>query len=126
MYDGGKIVGGLVLFLVLLTLPIWLTAARGKADYRPNPEIPATEKRCVESRAYMKAWHMDLLNRWRDAVVRTGKEVYVATDGRKFEMSLTLGCMRCHTDKAKFCDRCHNYVGVSPNCWDCHVEPKGK
>jgi len=34
--------------------------------------------------------------------------------------------MKCHTDKAKFCDRCHNYVGVTPNCWDCHVEPKGK
>ena len=29
-------------------------------------------------------------------------------------MSLTGTCLRCHANKAEFCDRCHAYAGVSP------------
>jgi len=32
--------------------------------------------------------------------------------------------MDCHNNKTKFCDQCHNYAGVSPYCWECHIEPK--
>jgi hypothetical protein len=40
-------------------------------------------------------------------------------------MSLTGTCLTgCHTNKAEFCDRCHNYAAVSVYCWDCHVDPK--
>ena len=41
------------------------------------------------------------------------------------ELTRNNTCMSCHTDKAKFCDRCHDTVGVAPYCWDCHVEPRG-
>lgn len=123
MYDGGKIITGLIIFIALVTFPLWYTAAAGGGGDRPEPKLPAGEKKCVESKAFMKAWHMDLLNEWRDAVVRGGDRVYVATDGEKHNMSLTLTCMECHADKAAFCDACHNDVGVSPACWDCHVEP---
>jgi hypothetical protein len=41
-------------------------------------------------------------------------------------MSLQNGCMRCHSNKKKFCDECHNYMAVKPYCWDCHIQPKEK
>lgn len=124
MYDGGKIITGLVIFLALVSLPFWYSSAEGKA-FRPDPKPPTGEKACVESAEYMKAWHMDLLNNWRDEVVRDGARMTTTADGQRVKKSLTLTCMNCHDDKVKFCDQCHNYVGVSPYCWDCHVEPKG-
>ncbi len=125
MHDAGKVIIGLAIFVLLITFPIWFTLASGKAGHRPELELPKNETQCVESKEYMKAWHMDLLNDWRDAAVRDGKRMYVAEDGKKYVMSLSLTCLKCHTNKAKFCDECHNYVGVVPYCWDCHVDPKG-
>lgn len=126
MHDAGKIIPGVVLFLVLVTFPIWYTAARGQSGYRPELEYPKGEEKCVESTEYMRSWHMDLLNEWRDAVVRHGERTYTAADLKTYNMSLQNTCMKCHTNKAAFCDRCHGYVGVSPGCWDCHVEPRGE
>ena len=132
----------MIVFLALITFPFWFTLASGKAGYRPNPELP--EGKCVEAKAYMKAWHMDLLNEWRDAVVRDGQRIYIpkqevscsqdheCTGGScvsgkcRYEMSLSNTCMKCHVSRDKFCNQCHNYIGVSPYCWDCHVEPKGE
>ena len=46
---------------------------------------------------------------------------YVNAKGEKYVKSLTNTCMRCHTDKEKFCDRCHTAMGMaSPYCFDCH------
>jgi len=125
MHDGGKIIAGLIIFLVLVTFPIWYTMAGGNPDYRPDPKVMTDEKNCVESTEYMKAWHMDLLNEWRDIVVRDGERIHISSDGRKYEMSLTNTCLKCHSDKKAFCDQCHDYVGVSPYCWDCHIETEG-
>ncbi len=124
MYDGPKIITGIVIFLVIVTFPIWYNVASGKADYQPDPKLPATEKSCVMDTAYMKANHMDLLNTWRDEVVRNGERVFTAQDGRKYNKSLTGNCLGCHESKADFCDQCHNYVGVAPYCWNCHVDPE--
>jgi cytochrome c len=126
MYDGPKIITGLAVFVFIVLFPFLYTAAMGKGDHRPDPKLPAQEKECIESKEYMNAWHMDMLNTWRDSVVRDGNRVFTASDGEKHEMSLSLNCMKCHENKAQFCDQCHNYLGVSPYCWDCHVEPKGK
>ena len=126
MYDGGKIITGLIIFVALVSFPIWYTGAMGKGGKKPEPQAPENETKCVESKEYMKAWHMDMLNEWRDKVVREGHRIYAANDGEKHEMSLTNNCLRCHNDKEKFCDECHNYVGVSPYCWDCHIESKGE
>ena len=35
--------------------------------------------------------------------------------------SLSNNCMECHSNKSQFCDQCHNYVAVVPNCWGCHL-----
>ncbi len=125
MYDGAKIVVGLIIFLVLVTFPIWWNVAGGTTDYRPDPKIVTSEKACVMDAAYMKTDHMDVLNEWRDLVVRREARVFHSpTLNRDVEMSLSNTCMSCHSNKSEFCDRCHNYMGVTPYCWDCHVEPE--
>jgi len=128
MNDRGKIIFGLVVFIVIMTFPLWYNIANSKATYRPEPEIltkgvPGKEQ-CVLPTLEMKEQHMNLLNRWRDTVVRDGKRVYASPDGRKMVMSLSHTCMDCHSNKADFCDRCHNYLAVSPYCWECHIDPK--
>lgn len=125
MHDAGKIFPGLVILLVLITLPFWYNAAFGKGGMRPEIQRPEGYQQCVEATEYMRVAHMDLLNDWRDAVVRDGKRVYVSTSGVPYDMSLTMTCMKCHTDREQSCDRCHNYVSVTPYCWECHVDQKG-
>jgi hypothetical protein len=124
IHDKGKIIAGLVIALILLTFPFWFSIIKGKSGYVPDPELPKDQTSCVESKDYMRAYHMDLLNEWRDLVVRDGERVYVSTTGEKYEMSLSNTCMGCHVSKVNFCDSCHNYVSVTPYCWDCHVEPE--
>lgn len=124
MKDKTTILLGLGVFIVLATFPIWFTLASGKPGYVPDPELPEGESRCVESLEFMKSWHMDLLDEWRDDVVRNGNRIYVSKEyGTRHEMSLTKTCLKCHDSKAKFCDQCHDYLGVVPYCWDCHVDP---
>ncbi|OHE24775.1 MAG: menaquinol oxidoreductase, partial [Syntrophus sp. RIFOXYC2_FULL_54_9] len=82
------------------------------------------EKRCIESTTYMRASHMKLLAAWRDDVVREGKRTYTAADGRIHQISLTGTCLNCHSNKDKFCDRCHDYSGAKPACWSCHIIPE--
>ena len=72
----------------------------------------------------MRNSHMDLLNTWRNSVVRENSRDYEATDGKVYRMSLTGTCLGCHTNKKEFCDRCHDYVSVAPDCWNCHVVPE--
>ena len=124
MRDRGLIIGGLILFLGVITLPAWYNLAAGTTPKGPEPKRPAQEKNCVAPVEYMRTSHMDLLLNWRDAVVRQHVRKFVAFDGRTHTMGLTQTCMGCHTSKAEFCDRCHDYAGVSPYCWDCHIDPK--
>lgn len=124
MYDANKIIPGLIIFFCLITFPIWYSVISGKIAYTPDPEIITEEKQCIESTQYMRYKHMDLLKDWRESVVREGARTYVASDGKEYNISLTGTCMDCHSNKAEFCDQCHNYVGVKPNCWDCHIEPE--
>lgn len=129
MYDGWKIIIGLIIFAGIATFPFLYDV--GKASIPPpDPKIDTPEiqkmavKKCVESKSFMKAEHMVMINDWRDAVVRDGNRLYTSNDGQQYTMSLQNTCMKCHSNKTKFCDECHNYVGVKPYCWDCHIAPK--
>ena len=126
MYDAGKIIVGIVIFLGLLAFPFWYNAGKSATATPPKLEVGTTEKQCVESTAYIKSSHMQLLDQWRDEVVRNGKREYISSTGKKFEMSLQNTCTKCHAKKDQFCDRCHNYVDAAPKCWDCHVPPQEK
>jgi hypothetical protein len=126
MYDAGKIISGLVIFGILLASPLWFSVATGGMNKVPEPRLPTSENHCVESAQWMRDNHMHLLEEWRQMAVRDGIHTYVASDGKEYEISLTDTCLSCHSNKAEFCDQCHSYAGVSPNCWDCHVAPEGK
>lgn len=125
MHDGGRILTGLGAFLAVALFPVWRPAISGSPG-RPEPKIVTAEKRCVESRETMRSSHMELLNSWRLSVVRRARRTYRARDGRVFTMSLSGTCMRCHPNKAEFCDSCHTDLAVKPTCWECHIEPKEK
>ncbi|HWR58042.1 MAG TPA: sulfate reduction electron transfer complex DsrMKJOP subunit DsrJ [Thermodesulfovibrionales bacterium] len=130
IYDGGKIILGMIVFVGIFTFPFVYNI--GKANVRPDPKIdtPAInelkEKKCVESKEFMRAEHMKMLNDWRDSAVRDGARRYVNSEGKEFTISLQNTCMHCHSNKKQFCDQCHNYMAVTPYCWTCHIAPKEK
>jgi hypothetical protein len=123
LYDKGMIIVGLAIFVVLITFPFWYNL--GKAAPAPERELTPeakAAKECIRSSDYMRAEHMQLLNDWRNTVVRDGMRLYLISSGKKYEMSLSNTCLECHSNKAEFCDRCHNYASVTPYCWDCHID----
>ncbi len=125
MHNDGKIVLGLIVFLGILLTPFWYNVGSGQAATKPDIVLPAQEKQCIESTRFMKDNHMQLLIQWRDDVVRNGHTTYVASDGKKYDESLTGTCLKCHS-KTEFCDRCHAYADVHPDCWNCHTAPQEK
>jgi hypothetical protein len=125
MRDRGRIVLGLLVFLALATFPIWYNLGSGEPTLPIELDLPSGETQCVADTEYMRTEHMQLLMTWRDEVVRDNDRIFTAEGGRRYYKSLSDTCMSCHEDKPEFCDKCHDYVGVEPYCWDCHVAPKG-
>lgn len=122
MRDRGVILTGLVVFLGLITFPVWWNLAYGKTSRGPELRKPVG-KQCVLPTSLMRTSHMDLLMDWREKVVRSGVRTYHAAGGREYRMSLSKTCLgECHSSKAEFCDRCHDYAAMQPYCWDCHVD----
>jgi len=117
MYHAKYIIPALIVFVAVVTFPFW---AKGKTAYRVDLKLPANQTDCIESTEFMRTSHMQLLDQWRDKVVREGERVYTNAKGVKYSMSLTNTCLSCHSEKDKFCDKCHNSVGVNPYCFNCH------
>ena len=79
---------------------------------------------CVEPTSVMRRDHMRFLFEQRDATVHQG----IRTERH----SLT-GCVQCHVNRdragvalavnatGQFCASCHEYAGVSMDCFDCHA-----
>lgn len=132
MYNGKSVFLGIVVFVALALAPVWINLSSGEAAAKPDPKLPENYDKCVMEKEFMTAYHMDLLNEWRDKVVREDVKIYVkdgkifTIDGAPAEMSLTKTCMKCHSNKAEFCDQCHNYLDVVPYCWDCHIEERSE
>ena len=127
MYDGGKIIVGLIIGIGLFLSPFFYNA--GKAAKAPDPELTAKAKEakvCVAQKSYMRESHFTMLDEWRNTSVRDGERYYTAYNGKKYYKSLQVTCMECHSNKTKFCDQCHNYMSVAPYCWDCHIVPEEK
>jgi hypothetical protein len=123
MRERTVIIAALALFLGLVTSPFWYARAAGLTARGPEPKLPTSERACLMPTEYMRTSHMDLLMTWRDTVVREHQRTWTAPDGKAHTISLTGTCLRCHDNKAEFCDKCHDYAGVAPYCWDCHVDP---
>ena len=128
MKDNNKIVIGLVIFVAIVTFPFWYNL--GRASTAPEPKLSEkakAAKECIVPKKDMKQEHMQILDLWRDTVVRDANRIYKSVSGKMFNMSLSTGedsCMGCHETKTEFCDKCHNYASVAPYCWDCHIAPK--
>lgn len=128
LYNKQWVVAGLAIFAILATFPFWYNHGKASAA----PELVLTEKakaaeNCVRPLDYIRTDHMRLLDTWRDTVVREGIRIYENEEGKRFEMSLSNTCLDCHSNKAEFCDRCHDYASVDPYCYDCHIDnPKEK
>jgi len=122
MYNKGMIITGLAVFVLFVTFPVWFNGL--DAGPLPKPELPpGGEKECVAPVAVMRDSHMQLLNEWRDDVLRNSDRVSVTVGGKEYRKGLQLACMQCHSNKEKFCDTCHTYAAVQPTCWDCHLTP---
>ena len=124
--DRKKIIAVLFIFVSVAACPFLYNAAGERMGYKaPEVELPGDGKECVESREVMRIDHKDLLGKWMTSSVRYGVRTYEARDGRSYPVSLVRTCMRCHGDKTRFCDHCHEYLAVSVSkCWDCHINPK--
>lgn len=91
----------------------------------PHPTNGSTE--CVEPVDDMKKNHMEYLLHQRDKTMHEGV--------RTKQHSLK-ACINCHVpentevrfgDDKHFCSSCHNYAGVSIDCFQCHTDrPMGK
>lgn len=117
------IYGGLLLFLVGVTYPVWRDAITHASTRPPDLVMPVNQKQCVAPIAYMRTSHMKLLIAWRKSVVRDNDWYYHSFDAKVYKKGLSSNCLKCH-NKSEFCDRCHTYVGTrTPYCWNCHVDP---
>jgi len=110
---------GVLIFLVIITSPVLLNVLRGGVGHKvPKPDMVIHKPgKCVEETNYMRANHMDILKKEREKVVRCGR--------RNTAHSLA-NCRTCHANREEFCNRCHNYVGVKPECFECHYYSEGR
>ena len=107
------VAGGIVLLPILISLVTFLAAQVGDAE--PFLDMPVGEDRCVfgHDTEYMRFHHMNVLKELRDWGVRDGRE----------RTATFLECEGCHTNRERFCDRCHIEVNLYPDCFECHYYP---
>lgn len=129
MYNSGKIIAGLALFTLIIAAPFLLNIGKAGAGPEINLDTPVigqlNEKKCVEPLEFMRTNHPELLKDWREQAVREGQTSYTSSEGAVYAMSLEDNCLKCHSNRAGFCDSCHNYTAVDLYCWDCHDAGKG-
>lgn len=107
-----------IIFLFVLAFPFFynIISVGALGAEATAPELKIEKKgECVRDAKWMRHNHMKLLMHTRDDVVREG--VRKANHGIQ-------GCRSCHPKRDEFCDRCHEYVGVDPECWHCHYYPE--
>jgi hypothetical protein len=83
---------------------------------------PIDSSKCILPTEYMRAHHMQILNKWRHDSVREGNRTFVNPQGEHFDKSLNT-CLGCHGSNPMFCFMCHEFANVKPTCWNCHLSP---
>jgi hypothetical protein len=80
--------------------------------------------KCVEEIPFMRRNHMELILHKRNLTMRQG--IRTPTHSLK-------ECIKCHAkqradgnyipvnDPGQFCQSCHSYAGIQPDCFDCHA-----
>lgn len=119
---------GLILFVLLFTFPVLMNLGKSVTSTQPPSLLQdqkamqeLADKLGVKNIDEFRERHKQVLAEWKDSVVRDGKRIYVTKDGREIPISL-----QNLASQPQYCNACHDYVGIEkPNCWTCHVEPKG-
>lgn len=127
--DGGRVVGGVFVAVVLGAVPAWLglasagSAPRGSAS-AGGLELakPIGKGACVLQAEEIRQRHPSLLGTWRNLAVREGERSWRTHDGRTVAIDLTGTCLGCHGAATEFCDRCHESNGTTLACWGCHAK----
>lgn len=123
MYNAKAVIIGIVIFVAVFSSPFW-TSWIGQDYTKTGVVLPAGEKECIEDTEFMRAQHMRLLDEWRDQALREENRVYEsALNGKKWVISLQNTCLKCHSNYAEFCEKCHVANSVYPYCWTCHIIP---
>jgi hypothetical protein len=110
----------LAVLVVVLLFPLGYSLADtliSGGDAAPFLAQPATNSRtCVKGydAKYMRYHHMYLLKEVRDRVIRDGHR----EDGIGLSQ-----CRECHEERERFCNRCHDTVNLTPDCFGCHYYP---
>ena len=102
--------------LVLLVFAGLLPVNPGTALADGPPKLEKSKgEACIRPAEWMRRNHMDFLKHRRVVTVREGVRVRSESFTK---------CADCHTSREGFCDRCHAYAAVAPNCFECHAYPK--
>lgn len=107
-----------LVFVLIILAPFAYSIVRpvvtqGSAVDREFLDIPESGE-CVRETEYMRFRHMDLLKQMREEVIR---------EGIRGEVSLN-GCRDCHTYRGQFCNKCHDAVSLTLDCFGCHYYPE--
>lgn len=102
-----------ILFPVVYSFMSYVFAG-GTSSEMPFVVLPGPEHdKCVRDTHYMRFHHWELLKDMRERV-RTRNRGDINFDR----------CRECHTNRATFCNRCHDAVNLQPDCWGCHYYPE--
>jgi len=115
---------------LLAVLLLGSTAAQAEVSKPVLPKAKAGTE-CVEDIPYIRRNHMELLKHQRDDTMHRG----IRTEKHSLN-----NCISCHVQRGPggeavdinseqhFCSACHQYTGVSLDCFQCHATnpPKGE
>ena len=112
-----KSVVAIAALALVVLLPIAYYGIRDAFSHGSDPFLEKPDpkhQKCVRDTTYMRFQHMVLLKEIREQVVREGK---------RNDISLAK-CRDCHTNRGRFCDRCHLTVNLYLDCFSCHDYPE--
>ena len=101
----------LILFAFILYLPFSVYAGSGRIfNGDPSPISSAADQYSAVMDQYAANLPKPLLPNGAVDINYMRNHMNIL----KQEGQSTKQCSSCHTDRANFCDKCHNYVGISP------------
>ena len=103
----------IILFPPIYSLFTSVFARAGQTSELFLEKPDAKYEECVKETEYMRHHHWELLRAIREEVVRYGI---------RGELGLNK-CKECHTSRERFCNKCHNAVTMTPDCYGCHYYP---
>ncbi|BAE52180.1 cytochrome c3 family protein [Paramagnetospirillum magneticum] len=111
--------------LARLLLGVLMMLGAAAATAADLPALPkAKGEACIASAEVMRRDHPDMLKHQRDETLRLGIR------GAKASLK---ECVACHAtqaadghavpvnDPGQFCQSCHAYAAVKPDCFECHA-----